>query len=173
MHETEDKRITDISMNKRTIVPLSELDLPGLLALNNAHAKETSWLDEIQLNALMQKACYARGVKPAEAFLLAFDPSAKYDNRNFNWFRERYRNFIYIDRIVVASTSRRQGLAGALYSDLIEWAAQHEYDFVGCEINQVPPNLSSDVFHEKMGFTQVGEGHLSTDKQVRYLVRHI
>ena len=173
MHETEDKRITGISMNKRTIVPLSELDLPGLLALNNAHAKETSWLDEIQLDALMQKACYARGVKPAEAFLLALDPSAKYDNRNFNWFRERYRNFVYIDRIVVASTSRRQGLAGALYADLIEWAAQREYDFVGCEVNKVPPNLSSDVFHEKMGFTQVGEGHLSADKQVRYLVRHI
>ena len=89
MHETGAKRITDISTNKETIVPLSELDLPGLLALNNAHAKETSWLDEIQLNALMQKACYARGVKPAEAFLLALDPSAKYDNRNFNWFRER------------------------------------------------------------------------------------
>ena len=173
MHETGDKRITGISMNKRMIVPMSELDFPGLLALNNAHAKETSWLDEIQLDALLQKACYARGVKPAEAFLLALYPSAKYDNRNFNWFRERYRNFVYIDRIVVASTSRRQGLAGALYADLIEWAAQREYDFLGCEVNKVPPNLSSDVFHEKMGFTQVGEGHLSADKQVRYLVRHI
>ena len=84
MHETGAKRITDISTNKETIVPLSELDLPGLLALNNAHAKETSWLDEIQLNALVEKACYARGVKPAEAFLLALDPSAEYDNRNFH-----------------------------------------------------------------------------------------
>ena len=74
---------------------------------------------------------------------------------------------------MVASTSRRQGLAGALYADLIEWAAEREYDIVGCEINKVPPNLSSNVFHEKMGFTQVGEGHVSPDKQVRYLVRHI
>ena len=173
MHKTGDKEVTDISMNKGTIVPLSDLDLPGLLALNNAHAKETSWLDEIQLNALIQKACYACRVKPAEAFLLAFDPSAKYDNRNFHWFQERYRNLIYIDRVVVASTSRRQGLAGALYADLIEWAAQRKYDFVGCEINKIPPNLSSDVFHEKMGFTQVGEGHVSADKHVRYLIRHI
>ena len=84
MHETGDKEVTDISMDKRTIVSLSDLDLSGLLALNNAHAKETSWLDEIQLNALVEKACYARGVKPAEAFLLALDPSAEYDNRNFH-----------------------------------------------------------------------------------------
>ena len=93
-------------MNKRTIVPLSELDLPGLLALNNAHAKETSWLDEIQLNALLQKACYARGVKPAEAFLLAFDPSAKYDNRNFHWLSILIASWLPLLRAVRVSPER-------------------------------------------------------------------
>lgn len=158
---------------KVTIVTLSEFDLPALVALNNAHAKETSWLDDIQMNALIEKACYARGVRPAEAFLLAFDSSAAYGNRNFIWFRERYRNIIYIDRIVVSSAARRRGLAGALYADLFEWAAGQGYGLAGCEINEVPANPSSDAFHEKMGFTQVGEGQLSADKRVRYLVRRI
>src|SRR4029434_6608111 len=35
-----------------------------------------------------------------------------------DWFRRRYRRFVYIDRVVVAAHARGQGLAQGMYSDL-------------------------------------------------------
>jgi hypothetical protein len=156
-----------------TIVSMSDLELSSLLELNNAHATETSWLDETRLKRMMQEARYAFGIVPAAAFLMAFDQDADYDSLNFHWFRERYKNFIYIDRIVVSAASRRQGLAGALYTDLFRWAALRGYDLAVCEVNEIPPNPVSEAFHRKLGFTQVGEACLSAGKQVRYLARSI
>ena len=48
----------------------------AVLALNNAHAVELSWLDSGRLTALLARAFYARAIGHAEAFLLAFDQGA-------------------------------------------------------------------------------------------------
>jgi hypothetical protein len=155
------------SEKKINRISLSMID--GLLQLNNDHAQETSWLSETQFKHLLREACYARAVVSNEAMILAFDPKAEYDSPNFIWFRERFSNFVYLDRVIVAERARRQGLAAAFYEDLFRWAAANRYDFVGCEVNQVPLNPVSDAFHEKMRFTQVGEGEPLAGKRVRYL----
>ena len=92
----------------------------AVLALNNAHAKELSWLEAERLQYLVGHAFLARRVGMLDAFLLAFDQGAPYDSPNFLWFRARYPRFVYIDRVAVATSARGRGLARTLYRDLSE-----------------------------------------------------
>jgi predicted GNAT superfamily acetyltransferase len=155
------------------LTPLPELDPHLLIALNNSHAVELSWLDQPQFENLIRHAAYAQGVAPAKGFLIAFDQSAQYDNFNFLWFRARYEKFIYVDRIVVDPAHRGQGIARALYEDLFKFAKTHHHKVVVCEVNQDPPNPASDVFHQRLGFTHVGESLIPSGKRVQYLAKQI
>jgi uncharacterized protein len=155
------------------LTALHELDPHPLIALNNSHAVELSWLDQPQFENLIHQAVYARGVSPAKGFLIAFDQSAQYDNFNFLWFRARYEKFIYIDRIVVDPAHRGQGTARAHYEDLFKFAQSHQHNVVVCEVNQDPPNPASDAFHQKLGFTKVGESLIPSGKRVQYLAKQI
>jgi len=153
--------------------PLSAIT-PGtevaILALNNAHATELSWLDPECLALLLGQAFHARTVGYAEAFLLAFDERASYDSPNYLWFCERYPRFVYVDRVVVAPAARGRGHARRLYADLMERAAAAGHDVVVCEVNSDPPNPASDAFHASFGFAEVGRASIHDgSKTVRYL----
>ncbi len=144
----------------------------ALLALNNAHAVELSWLEPERLGHLVRQAFLAWRVGEADALLLAFDEGADYDSPNFLWFRARLARFVYVDRVVVAAAVRGQGLARRLYAALFEAAARAGHDRVVCEVNSDPPNPGSDAFHAALGFTEMGAGILHGGrKTVRYLVR--
>ncbi len=112
--------------------------LDALLALNNSHATETSFL-----------------------------------NPNFAWFSERLSRFVYVDRVIVDSGHRGQGLARQLYLDLFRRVREAGHATVVCEVNLDPPNPGSDAFHSKMGFAEMGRTRLpGGDKTVRYLMRY-
>jgi predicted GNAT superfamily acetyltransferase len=144
----------------------------ALLELNNTNARQLSWLEPERLQHLVGEAFLARRVGSLDAFLLAFDQSADYDSPNFLWFRSRYPRFVYVDRIVVASSARGRGLAGRLYSDLFERAAEAGHERVVCEVNVDPPNPASDAFHAALGFVEVGEASVhGGSRTVRYLSR--
>lgn len=153
-----------------TPAPLSEADLDWALALNRAHETELSPLDREGLARLIGEAVYARGLEGG-AMLIAFAPAADYDSPNFLWFRDRYDSFVYVDRIVVADTHRRRGLAAALYEDLFAEARAAGAERVVCEVNADPPNPASDAFHARLGFVEVGDQTLPNGKTVRYYAR--
>ena len=69
-----------------------------LLALNNAHAAQLSWLEPQRLQYLVKHAFLARRIGNLDAFLLALDQDAAYDSPNFQWFCARYPRFVYVDR---------------------------------------------------------------------------
>ena len=107
-----------------TIISTITRDIePAVLALNNKHAEELSWLEPERLSDLVSQAFYARRIGKLEAFLLAFDQDADYDSPNFLWFRARYPRFVYVDRIAVAASARGRGHARRLYEDLFDIAA--------------------------------------------------
>jgi uncharacterized protein len=144
----------------------------ALLALNNAHARELSWLEPERLEHLVREAFYARRIGDLDAFLIAFDQDARYDSPNFLWFRQRYPRFVYVDRIVTAASARGRGYAQQLYFDLFEQAARAGHERVACEINLSPPNPGSDAFHAALGFAEVGSAAIHGGaKTVRYLAR--
>ena len=145
-------------------------DMAWVLALNNAHTDETSFLDASGISALLDHAFYCRGIdRGATALLIALDQNAPYDNPNFNWFKQRYGSFVYIDRVIVAGAARGRGLATKLYEDLFTKARNAGHDRVVCEINIDPPNPVSDAFHGAMDFAAVGQAILyDGKKEVRY-----
>ena len=152
------------------IEPL-DADDTTLLALNNAHAVELSWLDARRFAELVERAFLARRIG-RDALLLAFDQDADYDSPNFLWFRARFARFVYVDRIVVAPPARGQGHARRLYDDLFRRAHGAGHDQVVCEVNTDPPNPASDAFHAALGFRELGSAAIHDGrKTVRYLRR--
>jgi predicted GNAT superfamily acetyltransferase len=145
-----------------------------MLALNNSHAEELSWLERERLQDLVAQAFYARRLGNLDAFLIALDQDGHYDSPNFLWFRSRYPRFVYVDRIVVAPSARGLGCARRLYADLFNRAAEAVHDHIVCEVNQQPPNPASDALHAALGFTEVGSASIHDgSKTVRYLSRRL
>ncbi len=137
-----------------------------------------SHLDAHALAALAEEACHFRLAElegePA-GFLLALAPGARYASPNFRWFCERYRDFVYIDRIVVATEAGRRGLGRALYADL-ERTVPPGTTALACEVNLRPPNPGSLAFHERLGFREVGRQEATSlgetkSKKVRMLLK--
>jgi len=153
---------------------ISPADEAAILALNNEHAAELSWLEPERLSFLLGEAFYTRCIGALEAFILCFDQDASYDSPNFLWFRERYPRFVYVDRVVVAPSARGRGHARRLYEDLFEQARRAGHTMITCEVNSEPPNPASDAFHAALGFREVGSAAIHGDaKKVRYFARDI
>jgi predicted GNAT superfamily acetyltransferase len=147
--------------------------LDAVLALNNAHAAETSELNPAKLRAMVGAAFLARATPEGSAFLITFDEGAAYDSPNFLWFRDRLRGFVYVDRIVVSAAARGRGLARTLYAEAFAAAVASGRDRVVCEVNFVPPNPASDAFHAALGFAEAGRGSPAPGKTVRYLEKRL
>jgi hypothetical protein len=164
MHDQELQSVAQAEVSPNQ--PLAK----ALLALNNAHARELSWLEPERLQDLVAQAFLARRIGNLDALLLAFDQDADYDSPNFLWFRSRYPRFLYVDRIVVASSARGRGCARTLYRDLFEHAVKARHERVVCEVNSRPPNPASDAFHAALGFVEVGAASVyDGSRTVRYL----
>lgn len=146
----------------------------AVLALNAAHAEQTSPLDAVALARLVGQSALALAEPDGLAFLIALDEGADYASPNFNWFRTRYPRFLYIDRVVVAARARGRGVARALYAAAADRARAQGAPFIGCEVNLSPPNPVSDAFHAALGFAEIGRATLPGDgKTVRYLARDV
>ena len=132
----------------------------ALLTLNNAHARETSFLTPEKWRPLINGAFAATCISGPAALLIAFDQDADYDSPNFKWFCARLSRFVYVDRIIVAAGHRGGGLAKFMYRDLFRRMRDAGHERVVCEVNVSPPNPGSDAFHEKMGFSEMGRAVL-------------
>lgn len=86
-------------------------------------------------------------------------PESLYESVNFRYFKDRFTNFLYLDRIVIAEEFRGKALATKLYKHIF---ATHAPIPICCEVNSRPPNVASTELHKKLGFKLVGEQ--STDK---------
>ena len=149
-------------------------DIAAMLALNNDFAVETSVLNMASLRQLIASSFYVRLSGQADAFCIALDQDAQYENVNFDWFRRRYRRFIYIDRVVVSAHARGNGIARKMYGELKLASQNAGHSALCCEINADPPNPASDRFHAAFGFVEVGSALLAERaKTVRYLAMPI
>ena len=135
-------------------------DFNSILKLNKDNVSFLSPMDHQRLVQLQASASYHRVVESdgqVVAFLLAFREGANYDSTNYLWFAERYPSFLYIDRIVVDQQYRKAGYGQLLYKDIIDFARHQGISMLACEYDIEPPNPASARFHQKFGFTQVGE----------------
>ena len=145
-----------------------DADLDPVLRLNLESEAVLSALDLPRLRALLGQAWHHRVAcldGRVQAFLIALRPGANYDSPNYQWFSQRYRDFVYVDRIVVSASARHARLATLLYQDLLERSAAQGIARVTCEIDVDPPNPVSHRFHEKFGFVEVGTQRVAAGKK--------
>jgi hypothetical protein len=107
--------------------------------------------------------------------MVVLSENAVYDSPNFEYFKNRYADFAYVDRVFVSEPYRGRGVASSLYRDLVD-ELQGGTSRVTCEVNLIPPNPGSIAFHERLGFRQVDEqdtegGHKRVSLMVLDLAR--
>ena len=94
-----------------------EHELDSVLALNNNAGLAILPLDSAKVRRFYETAEYFRVAERdgnLAGFLVGFGSGAAHDSSNFAWFGERYPQFFYIDRIVVASRRRGGGVGRAV-----------------------------------------------------------
>jgi predicted GNAT superfamily acetyltransferase len=134
-------------------------DFEDIVQLNESEVQYTSPMDKLKLRQL--DACsrfhwvFIVNDQVA-AFLLVMDDRSDYENMNLNWFKNRFSNFLYVDRIVVSKAFAGQKIGSQLYEHLISTANSHHYSSIVCEYNIQPMNSVSKAFHDRFGFEEVG-----------------
>lgn len=96
-------------------------------------------------------------------FCLVLPPGAEYGSKNYEWFSERYDDFVYLDRVAIPPGFQRRGIGQAMYAEVERLAAERRptaTDFA-LEVNLRPRNDRSLAFHATLGFLEVGQ--LETD----------
>lgn len=145
-----------------------EGDDAAIVALNTAEVRHTSPMDADRLRQLASLSAY-RPVAELDgrvvAFLLAMRAGADYRNDNFAWFTARYRDFLYVDRIVVDAAAQGHRLGSRLYAALFAFARERGIPRITCEFNVVPPNEPSRLFHARHGFVEAGRQWLDDGRK--------
>jgi predicted GNAT superfamily acetyltransferase len=134
-----------------------ELDL--VLALNNAAGPGILPMDAGKLRFFWEHADYFRVAEKdghLAGFLVALGQTAPHDSPNFLWFRERYPEFLYIDRIVIASTRRGAGVGRVFYGD-VQSFAEVRVPRLCAEVFLEGSNHPALLFHGSFGFREVGQ----------------
>ena len=146
-----------------TLRSFGENDLQAVLALNNAAApavneltsSDLEWFEEVSHLFLVSERKVGEKTQITGFLIGLTGPGVNYQSINYNWFTRRYENFLYGDRVVVGESSWGQGNGRRFYEAL---AASGSNQPVMCaEVNIKPRNERSLIFHEKFGFTPVGE----------------
>jgi len=135
-----------------TIRPIEQHDLDTIVDLNQAALEGVGPLDYESLALLVKQSDQALVLDDGgdvAGFVITLPTGADYDSTRYEWFEERLEEYVYLDRIVVAGTHRRLGVASRLY-DAVESdlpVALEVYD----------TNAPSLEFHQRRGYRKVGE----------------
>lgn len=149
-------------------------DHEPVLRLNNAALPAVSELDADSLSALVAMAdlvLVAEDDGQVIGFAVVLAPGADYASDNYRWFTERYADFRYLDRIVVAPAWRGTGLGTRLHAAVAEHARTAGAAWVTLEVNLEPPNPGSLRFHRRLEFEQVDTFRGASGKLVSMMVR--
>lgn len=145
----------------RSIITLrraEDTDLEAVLQLNEMSVPAVNSVDLEEMRWFAANVAYfsvAMHNEQFAGFLIGMRPGTTYASPNYRWFCDTYSDFGYIDRIAVAESARRHGLATRMYQDF-ERSLPDAVAVLTCEVNIEPPNESSMRFHERFGFEAVG-----------------
>lgn len=131
-------------------------DYPRVIALNLASEAMLSPLDLSRLEwivSMHHRSVVVESHGAVVAFALSLRRGTAYDSRNYEWFAANLNEFLYLDRIVVDSAARRQGIATLIYDEVEAIAAP--FRRMVCDVNLVPPNTASLAFHTRRGYMEM------------------
>jgi predicted GNAT superfamily acetyltransferase len=140
------------------ISDVQQSDLEDVWVLNEDSVPHVGRIDRGAMHWFASNADYFRIVRVNDelaGFLIGLRPGLSYESPNYRWFCENYSDFGYIDRVAVAPSARRQGIATRLYQDFAA-ALDDAVSVMTCEVNIRPANEPSMRYHLEHGFLQVG-----------------
>ncbi|MEI8023025.1 MAG: GNAT family N-acetyltransferase [Actinomycetota bacterium] len=151
-------------------------DIDAALELNNLNIPAVGELDRAQLEFLLEHSLYAFAIgdKQLHAFCITFAPGAPYTSVNYQWFSQNYSDFVYLDRIVVSEKMRNNSLGAKLYAAVEQRMLKDRCaPILTCEVNLNPPNTGSIRFHNRIGFSEVGQQESKPGLTVSLLAKKI
>lgn len=153
-----------------------EHELDSVLALNNAAGHTILPMDATKARFFFDNATYFRVAEVdghLAGFLIGFDQDSPYQSSNYLWFRTRYPAFLYIDRVVVASSRRGAGLGRVFYAD-VQSFAEVRAPQLACEVFLEPRNDVAVLFHGTYGFQEVAQQVMpESGRRVSLLVKEL
>lgn len=150
-------------------------DFDAVLALNNAAGAGILPIDSQRLRRLFAVARYFRVCEldgHLAGFLIGLTPEADYDSPNFRWFCNQFREFCYIDRVVVAGAYRRHGIGRVLFADVMSFA-ELRTPYLTSEVFIQPPDDVSQVFFRTQGFEEAGQLDLDQGRRVSLVAKKL
>lgn len=160
---------------KFSIIETKKNHLDKILALNESFLPAVSSVNITQMERFLDIADYFKIIlidNNVSGFLIAIHPGKNYNSPNYKWFEKRYKSFLYVDRIVIASKYQGCGIGRSLYNDLQVFAS-NKTDRITCEVNIKPKNTASIIFHKKFGFYKVGTQSTDNGKKVVSLMEYL
>ena len=153
-------------------------DLARVLEINNANTPGVSELTKDELQTDLSNSLHALAIDNEQgdvcAFCITFDPNAPDAGANHQWFAERYKSFVYLDRIAIDSNHQNRGLGALLYQAVEQrMLDSSEYSLLCCEVNLEPPNPGSLRFHKRIGFSECGVQSTDPGYAVTYLQKSL
>ena len=139
---------------KLAILELNEANLPALGSLGTI---------EKVLELYTLSSCFYLVFYQEEliAFLVLMDEKSSYQSPNYRFFKSRFKQFSYIDRVAVSSKFQRKGIGTYLYSQITDLIKGQR---LCCEVNTVPMNITSYNFHHNLGFKVIQERPFGSKK---------
>ena len=153
--------------------PPSGKEAQEMHCINQENIPEVGDVPQIEdFNALVSWSEHIFVYKSEEvikAFVLCMREGNSYHSENYKYLSKLFPKFLYVDRIAVQEKFRRKGIAKKIYSKVISTGKDNNLDVL-CEVNTRPSNEPSLIFHEKMGFEEVGTNDFEKNSVV-YLRR--
>jgi len=135
----------------------SSSELDQILVLNQEALPAVSSTTKEEMQHFLKIVDYFKSLiidEKVVGFLIALTPGKDYQSLNYKWFENKYKSFMYVDRIVISPSYQGKGLGTNFYNDLCKTINQ-TITKITCEVNLKPPNEESMLFHKKYGFQQV------------------
>ena len=145
------------------IFELNQNNIPALGSLNNLQNVLDIYNHSLFATLVMVHEKFA-------GFAFVMDHKSQYQSLNYKYFKNNFKNFLYIDRVAFGEEFQRKGYGTELYNEIYKIANKLNLPLC-CEVNTIPLNKKSLDFHYKYGFETLEKVPFG-EKQVAMLCKY-
>lgn len=148
-------------------------DVETMLDINQTNTPALGDEDRDSMGQLLSWSSIALGCDVADrlvGFCLVMAPGLPYPSSNYRWFCDRYSDFAYLDRVGFSTPFQGWGYGTQLYAEV---QRRLDSEWFTLEVNLRPANAGSLRFHERLGFTEVGQQVSTSGKLVSLMAKNL